>query len=227
MPDPRSDDALRVAVQEELAWDALIDESQIGVEVHDGVVTVVGTVPSYSERLVVQDAVQAVDGVHDVVNDVDVKPEPGSHPSDAELTEMLGQVLAWDALVPEQRISLSVSDGWVVLGGDVDIAVQRREAERAVAHVAGVRGVTNAIELADAAVTPDEVHDAITDALTRRAAHLASHIDVAIDGRVVTLSGRAQSALEKRAILGAVSHAPGIVMVCDELRVLPEAPTEP
>jgi len=222
VPDARSDEALRVAVREEMAWDALIDESQIGVEVRDGVVTVVGTVPSYSERLVVQDAVQAVDGVHDVVNDIDVKPEPHNHPSDAELVDMLEQVLAWDALVPEQQLSVSVADGWVTLAGEVAIAAQRREAERAVAHVAGVRGVTNQIDLAQASVTPDEVHGAITEALTRRAAHLASHIDITIDGRAVTLAGRTQSALEKRAILGAVTHAPGIEMVCDELRVIPD-----
>ena len=219
MPDTRTDEALRSAVLEELAWDALVDESQLDIDVREGVVTVVGTVGSYAERLAAQDAAQAVDGVHDLVNDIDVKPEPGSHPTDDELTHILNQVLAWDALVPEHQVTVAVADGWVTLSGQVDISGQRREAERAIAHLAGVRGVSNEISLAASEVSPEDVHEAITEALSRRAAHLATHIDITIDGRAVTLSGRTQSQLEKRAILGAVTHAPGIEMVCDELRV--------
>ena len=161
MPEPRSDDALRSAVLEELAWDSLIDESQLGVDVRDGVVTIVGTVESYAERLAARAAAQAVDGVHDLVNEIDVKPLASTLADDAKLAHMVSQVLAWDALVPEQQLTVAVSE-----------------------------------------VTPGDVHRSITGALT--------------------LAGITQSQLEKRAILGAVTQAPGIEIVCDELRIAPE-----
>jgi osmotically-inducible protein OsmY len=74
------DDELRDLVVDELAWDALIDDSQIDVQVVGGIVTLVGTVPSYAEKLAAQDAARAVDGVHDLVNEIDVKRSAGAHP---------------------------------------------------------------------------------------------------------------------------------------------------
>ncbi len=222
MSDPRSDETLRSAVTDELAWDALIDKPQLDVQVRDGVVTIVGTVGSYAEQLAIQAAVQAVEGVHDLVSELDVKLQAGTEPDDAELAHMVSQVLAWHALVPEQRVTVAVVDGWVTLGGQVAIAGQKNEAERAIGHLSGVRGVDNRISVDGPDLAPGDVHRAISEALSRRAAHLAAHIDVTVDGRAVTLEGSVQSHLEKRAILGAVTHAPGIEIVCDELRITPQ-----
>ncbi|MCP4962878.1 MAG: BON domain-containing protein [Actinomycetia bacterium] len=217
----RDDDALRDTVLAELAWDSNIDESQVDVGVDGGVVTLVGTAYSYAEKLAVQQAALAVEGVHDLVNDIDVKPRAETRPSDARLTELAEQALSWDALVPDQDLEVLVTDGSVVLSGEVGVASQRQEAERAVAHLEGVRGVTNRITVAEPDMTPDEVRQAITEALHRRASHRADHIDVVVDGRTVTLRGTTQTRLEKVAILGAVTHAPGIEVVCDELRIDP------
>ena len=49
----------------------------------------------------------------------------------------------------------------------------------------------------------------------------ANHIEVAVDGGQVTLSGQVQSSEEKRAILGALSHAPGVSAIDDQLHVGP------
>lgn len=215
------DDELRDLVVDELAWDALIDDSQIDVQVVGGIVTLVGTVPSYAEKLAAQDAARAVDGVHDLVNEIDVKRSAGAHPSDDELRVIIDRVLDWDALVPERDLNASVADGWVTLSGTVSTASQRAEAERAISHLQGVRGIRDTIEIAEPDVSTEDVHHAIVEALTRRAAHRAADIDVVIDGPSVTLRGVAQTEGEKTAILGAVSHAPGVRGVCDELRLAP------
>jgi osmotically-inducible protein OsmY len=44
---------------------------------------------------------------------------------------------------------------------------------------------------------------------------------VKVEGGQVTLSGRVQSAQEKRAILGTISHAPGVSAIDDQLRIEP------
>ncbi len=216
------DDRIRRQVADELAWDFLIDESQIEVEVTDGVVTLVGTVGSYAEKIVAQHAAEMVEGVHDPVNSIDVKPAGELYPTDDELLEITKQVLTWDALVPEQNLTVSVVDGLVALTGTCATRAQAREAERAVSHLSGVRAVLNRIQVTPAGPTPGDVRSAIEEALRRRAAHQASQIDVIVDGNRVTLRGKVSSALERRAVIGAVGHAPGIARVCDELELVAE-----
>lgn len=215
----RRDAALGKDVLAELDWHALIDASQLAVAVEDNVVTVVGTVPSMAEKVIVLDTVEAVDGVHDIVAKIDVKVPPESSRTDGELDTVIEQLLAWDALVPEQDLQHWVVDGWVKLRGSTATARQRTEAERVVSHLLGVRGVTNEIELASPKVSTADVRAALTQALERRAEHLSNRIDVIVDGHRVTLSGEVQSPLEKRAIVGAVSHAPGVEAVCEDLVV--------
>jgi osmotically-inducible protein OsmY len=213
------DEGLRRAILEELDWDALVDAAQLDVTVEDGVVTVVGTVSSVAEKVATLQAIEAVAGVHDVVVGVDVKVPSAAERTDADLHGVVAQVLTWDALVPEQDLTHRVADGVVTLGGTVPTERQRQEAERAVGHLMGVAGVTNEIRISDQDLSPGDVRGAIGEALRRRAAHSARHIDVTIDGPRITLSGSVQTPGEKRAILGAVSHAPGVELVCDELAV--------
>lgn len=216
-----ADDQLARLVEAELAADFLIDESQIDVEVTDGVVTLAGTVGSYAEKMIAIHAAQSVAGVHDLVNAIGVKPPAAMYPSDTELTAIIEQVLAWDALVPEEDLIVNVADGLVALTGTCATRAQAAEAERAVARLGGVRGVLNRIEVSPPSPAPRKVRVAIEEALQRRARHRAAQLDVTIDGGIVTLRGRVGSPLEHRAILGAVAHLGGIEEVRDELRVEP------
>jgi osmotically-inducible protein OsmY len=213
------DEALRRAILGELDWDALVDATQLDVTVGGGLVTVVGTVSSVAEKVAALQATEAVVGVHDVVVRVDVKVPLAAERTDADLDDVVEQVLAWDALVPEQDLTHRVVDGRVTLGGTVPTERQRQEAERAVGHLMGVAEVTNEIRISDPDLTPDDVRRAIGEALRRRAAHSARHIYVTIDGSTIILVGSVQTSEEKRAILGAVRHAPGVDLVCDELTV--------
>ena len=219
---PTRDEELRAAVVEELELDYLVDASQVDVAVDSGVVTLVGTVASYAGLLAAQQAARNVAEVHDLVNEIDVKRSPEQSPTDDELQHMVQNVLRWDALVPDQDITVSVANGGVTMEGMVAVHAQRIEAERAVGHLAGVRGITNDLELQRPDLTPEDVRGAISNALHRRASHRARHIDITVEGTTVTLGGRLQSRLEKVAILGAASHAPGIETVFDELLIDPE-----
>lgn len=213
------DERLRDAVERELAWDVLLDETHIDVEVDDRVVTLAGTVASHAEKLVAQRAAERVEGVHDLVNAIDVKPSTDRRPSDDELQRIVEQILTWDALVPEQHLEVSVIDGLVALTGTCAAKAQADEAERAVSHLYGVRGVLNRIVVASPVPSPTDVRTAIETALSRRAEHEAANLDVFVDGAVVTLRGTISSGLARRAVIGAVGHAPGIVEVRDELVV--------
>jgi osmotically-inducible protein OsmY len=218
--DDRRGEDLRRRIVDELEWDALIDATQIDVQVDGDTVTLIGTVPTFAEKLAAEEATRAVDGVHDVIDEIDVEPTD-SHPTDQALRSVVEQVLSWDALVPEKDLTVEVMDGWVTLSGRVSTRSQADEAQRVARHLHGVRGVSDEMTIVPPDLPPAALRDAIGDALRRRAAHRADHISITVDGPIVTLRGVVQTPGEKTAILGAVSHAPGVANVRDELRVDP------
>ncbi|MGI9598855.1 MAG: BON domain-containing protein [Acidimicrobiales bacterium] len=223
MAKPVGDERLRLEIERALTDDFLLDESELGVEVSDGMVTLVGTVGTYAEKVVAQTTTRSVEGVHDLVNAVTVKPTEVMKPKDPQLVEIVENVLAWDALVPDGDIEVSVCNGVVTLSGRCPTTVQAQEAERAVSHIGGVQDLIIEIEVTEPDLRTADVRAVITQALTRRAMHQAAQIDIILDGAHVTLAGPTQSPMEKRAIMGAVSHANGITGVRDELAVDDEA----
>jgi osmotically-inducible protein OsmY len=59
----RSDSEIERDVREELKWDPDLDADDIAVSVKNGVVTLAGFVPSYSDRLEAEAAAKRVAGV--------------------------------------------------------------------------------------------------------------------------------------------------------------------
>jgi osmotically-inducible protein OsmY len=134
-------------VARELAWDARISPTEIGIQVNHGVVTFTGTVDSWTKLRAAQDAAHRVAGVLDVANDLIVKPAGSVGWTDTEIAQAVRRALEWDVTVPDEQIRSTVSHGNVTLEGAVAEGRQRRDAERAIAHLAGVRRVVNRIEL--------------------------------------------------------------------------------
>jgi osmotically-inducible protein OsmY len=218
-----SDAAIQQAVIEELTWDTRVDATDVGVEVDQGVVTLTGTVDSYAKRLAAQEAAHRVAGVLDVANDIRVHLPGGRTRTDTEIAQAVRHALEWDALVPDERIQSTVTDGWVTLAGTVDSWSQREDAEVAVRRLAGVHGVTDAITITAPRVAPDTVRQAIESALSRRAVREADRIRVTVRDNTVTLTGIVHSWEEKRAVVGAAAHAPGVAHIDDQLRIMPLA----
>lgn len=217
----KTDNEIKQQVLRELKWDSRIGWSQIGVEVREGVVTLSGIVSSYSKKLAAQEAAHRISCVLDVANDVEVRPDGVLIRSDADIALAMRHILEWDALVPDERIKSTVSDGWVTLEGDVDFWHQREDAERAVLRLGGVIGVTNEITVAPMRVDPKELREEIEYALERRADREAERLRIEVNDGAVDLFGRVHSWQEKRAVLGSISHAPGVSAVRDHLRVDP------
>ena len=56
----KSDEHIHQEVLRELRWDSRVDETEVGVEVDQGVVTLTGTVASYPKKLAAQAAAHRV-----------------------------------------------------------------------------------------------------------------------------------------------------------------------
>jgi osmotically-inducible protein OsmY len=217
----KSDAQIQQDVYHELKWDTRVVETDVGVEVDHGIVTLTGTVRSYPIRRAAQEAAHLVHGVLDVANDIEVKLPGSSHKTDTDLAAAVRLALEWNVVVPEERIHTTVSHGWVTLEGEVESWAQRDDAERAVRRLTGVLGSTNKLTVPRAVITAETVRTAIEAALERQAEREADHLQVTVDDGVVTLRGSVRSWREKRAALGAAGHAPGIIRVEDQLQISP------
>src|SRR5687767_5406726 len=137
MLERRSDRDLKQRILRELKWDSRISWASINVEVNEAVATLTGSVSSYAQKVAAQEAAHRVAGVLDVANDIEVRPVDGFIRTDTEIARAVRSALEWDALVPDERIQSSVSDGWVTLEGEVDYWRERTDAERVIRRLTG------------------------------------------------------------------------------------------
>ena len=71
----KSDTDLRRDVLDEIDWEpSIVDASQIGVTVKEGVVTLTGHIPLMSEKHAAEVVAKRVHGVRAVANDIEVRP---------------------------------------------------------------------------------------------------------------------------------------------------------
>jgi len=214
----KTDAQLKRDVTAELEWEPSINASHVGVAVNDGVVTLTGHLDTFAEKYAIERAVQRVAGVKAIAVELDVKLDPGHKRSDSEIAAAAETALKWHSLVPAERIQVKVEKGWVTLKGEVDWNYQRESAEKVVRPLTGVVGVSNAITL-KVTTTPANVATRIGDALARHAEHEAKHIEVIVNGSVVTLRGHVDSWAERTAAYGAAWSAPGVLSVVNEIKV--------
>ena len=214
----KTDFQLMADVTAELDADPSINAKSIGVMVNQGVVTLTGHLDSYAQKHAAERAVRRVAGARGVAIELDVKLAPEHRRSDSELAQVATAALRWHSLVPDDRVKAEVEDGWVTLTGEVDWPYQHSSAEQCVRPLQGVRGVTNNVQIKPR-VRGKDIAGEITAALTRHAQREASHIDVAVEGGTVTLSGKVDSLAEHEAAVGAAFGTRGVTTVVDRLEV--------
>lgn len=213
-----TDERIQQEVLDELWWDAPVQPHEIGVMVKDGVVTLTGWVDSYTKKWAAEQAAHRVRGVKAVANDIEVRLPTSAERTDADIAAAAVKALEWDEFVPDENIEVTVEKGWVTLRGEVEMQFQRRDAERAVRRLTGVRGVTNLITVKPR-VQPEEVKRKIESALVRSAQTEAARINVEVQGDQVILQGSVRSWAERGEAERAAWSAPGIASVDDRLKV--------
>jgi osmotically-inducible protein OsmY len=215
-----TDRQLQEHVQNALDWDPSIDAADIGVSVDKGVVTLHGDVKTYTERAAAERVALAVYGTKAVANDINVRLGSESKRSDSDIAQAVLSALRWSTPVPDEKIAVSVSNGWVKLSGSVDWDYQRTSAVRAARDLTGVVGVSNLITV-EPHVSATDVQKKIEAALKRSAEVDARRISVsASDGKVV-LSGNVHSWFERNEARRAAWAAPGVKDVEDRLSIVP------
>jgi osmotically-inducible protein OsmY len=214
----RTDNELRTDIIAELNWDASIRDEDIATAVKDGVVTLAGIVDTYAQRYAAERAVERVNGVKAIVNDLTVKLPGAMERSDADIAHAAVNALRWHTQVPEERVQVKVANGWLTLEGEVDRYYQQEAAEHAVQYLTGVKGVSNAITLR-AMPTPADIKQRIRSSIKRQAELDAEQVTVETSGSRVTLRGTVRSLAERRDAERAVWNAPGVTRLENDIKV--------
>ena len=210
--------SLREEVERELGWEPIVRSAEIGVGVKDGVVTLMGTVESYSVKLAAEHAAARVRGVKAISSQLEVKPAGLAERSDSDIAWAAANVLAWNTLVPPSRVQVQVSHGQIQLEGSVDWRFQRTAAEDAVANLAGVTGLTNLITVSPL-VPAEELKSQIEGALNRAVEEVARRIIVEVAHDRVKLWGSVPSWTEREAVEQAAWSVPGVHEISNHITV--------
>lgn len=214
----KTDIQIKDDVLEELAWQINTKETEIGVIVDKGVVTLTGVVDSFAKKMAVENATKTVNGVKAIADDIKIKYGNSFKRTDGEIAKAAVEALFWNISVPADDIKIKVEDGWVYLSGDVNWPYEKKAANKAVQNLLGVKGVINNIALKQA-LKPEDIREKISKAFKRSSEIDSKNINVIVDGHTVKLRGKVHSLHEKDEAREAAYFAPGVYKVENELEV--------
>lgn len=210
-------------VEDALGWEPSVDAANIGVSADNGVVTLRGDVATYTEKSIAERVALRVYGVKAVANDLNVRLGSEYKRTDTDIAQAAAAALEWNTVVPPNRVTIAVSDGWVTLKGTLDWQYQKETAARAVRDLTGVRGVTNSISVqpSEPRVRISDVQAKIEAAFKRSAEIDARRVSVAAQEGKITLTGNVHSWSERQEAERAAWAAPGVTQVDDRITITP------
>lgn len=214
----KSNEELQKDVQNAIKWEPLLNAAEIGVIAKDGVITLTGVVDSYSKKTEAENAAKSVTGVKAVAKNIEVNYGSSFKKNDTEIANEVLNAWKWNWEVPADKIKVKVESGWVTLEGELEWNYQREAAKKAVAHLTGVKGVSNNINIKSESNDTVE-QSAVECALERSWSIDDEDVDVNVKGNRVTLTGTVSSLYEKDEAGRLAWNAPGVYSVDNELLV--------
>lgn len=219
----KSNQELQTDVQNAIKWEPLLHAAEIGVIVHDGVVTLTGSVDSYAKKIEAENATKNVVGVKAIVEKIEVHHhESWSKKNDNDIADEILNAYKWNWKIPNDKIKIKVENGWVNLSGELNWNYQKEEAKNAIKNLEGIIGVNNNITIKSE--TADAMEKEVIEHHLRRSWSLnPNNINVVVNGTNVKLNGTVGSLYQKEEAGRIAWNTPGIWSLDNNLLVINKA----
>ncbi len=143
----RSDRDIHSDIEAQIRLAPAADGIRLAVEVSDGVVTLAGSVPSYSDKAWAEDAVKGVPGVTGIANDIRVEVCAAQAHADSRIAHEAVEAIRADLPRVAEHVQVVVRERHVTLEGAVELRWQRERIESNVRGIKGVDVVSNLIAI--------------------------------------------------------------------------------
>lgn len=225
----REDDEIREEVQQRLRWSLMIEDGLVDVAVEKGEVILSGTVGSLEEKRLAE-SLARVAGVTSVdtsalevqwwADDEDLRDDKYVQKDDEAIAAAVEDALLYHPRVASFQVEPEVFEGWVTLRGRVDNLHAKDAAAEVARNTVGVAGVTNRIKVRPDEDPTDEMIEAdIRGRLVINPFTDADDMVVEVDDGQVTLTGVADSYVEKSEARRIAAKAPGVTRVRNQVMV--------
>jgi osmotically-inducible protein OsmY len=227
----KTDPDIRKDVIQSLAVDPVTELFEIDVSVDDKVVALKGMVNSHIEKQAAGKVAKSVSGVKEV-NNLILYDHKTSRP-DADFASHIEKALAWDTLVDDGLIQVSVKNRNVALKGTVGSAAEKT---RAITHawLPGIKEVDAELLKVDRwardkdmraekyLLKPDDkIKEAVDAAISQDPRVLSTKVDSQVDNGVVTLTGKVDYLSAKQAAAQDARNTVGVIRVKNRIKVTP------
>jgi hyperosmotically inducible periplasmic protein len=220
-----NDDRIVTAAKQSYVYRTYLKDDDLKLEAKDGVVTLKGKVATTTHSAMAQDTVENLPGVRSVDNQLVVNPV--QEHSDGWVELKVKSALLYRRSVSGTKITVSVRDAMVTLGGTASSQAEKELAEEYAKDIEGVKGVKNEIKVV---VSPPSrsVREVIDDASITaqvKAALLTHRSTSALKTKVgtkngeVTINGEAANQAEKDLVTKLANDIHGAKNVVNNMSV--------
>lgn len=213
----KTNEKLQKDIQNAIKFEPLLQASEIGIVEKDGVVTLTGTVDSYSKIIEAENIVKKVPGVKVIVDKMEVDHKYFNK-NDNEIAEEILNILKWNLNILQEKLVIKILGGWIYLDGTLDWNYQRESVIIAMSNLSGVKGVINNIKIKSELKNQIE-KEAIENAFNRNWVLNYDSIYVDVADCKVTLRGTVDSFYEKEEAERIAWNTLGVCAVNNELSI--------
>jgi len=217
--DAETDDRIRLRIENRLAGQVALSVENLKIEVQEAVVRLSGSVASIGELERVERLVSGVVGVAGTVNELTIR---ASTRSDLALSQEIRRLLNRRTRFRDAGIVVTASGTEVSLEGMVERALDRLDAEKIAADVAGVTRVVNKLQVAsDGRIPPEVIGTRVRSLLVNPLTFgVIRELEVSVEEGVVHLRGVARRDGDRIEAERLAMSVPGVTGVINEISVL-------
>lgn len=213
-----TDGRIEGAIERRLEMDSRIHEDKVGAKVEGGQVILFGEVESLEEKGIAGQIAMSVNGVHSLVNDLDVPPNVSQ---DQAIKNSIEQKFRSAQLLHDNNVNIDVNNQMVTLKGTILSRNDKQSAVRLAESVKGVRKVKNLLQVVGKQRPDEEIHKDVVQYLIWSPLFNAEDFTVTVDEGVVNLKGTIDLLVQRDVLMIDIGNINGVDMV-EVGKVIPE-----